>query len=171
MTDRERWNEKYRAGGPDKPSVFLMMHQARLTRGKALDLAGGCGENSAILAMAGWQVTYADVSDEAISRARKRVGELRTDVQWVHADALRLPFKGPFDTIVVINYLERTISKELIGLLAPGGTIFAETYLKGLPDPYLIKSGEWAKLFAGLEVVLDKEVDDKSVFIGKKAGG
>ena len=167
-SDRARWNEKYRAGGPDKPSISLLTYQRRLTRGKALDLAGGCGENGAILAMAGWEVTLADVSEEALARARRRARELRTDVQLVQADALRLPLKGPFDTIVVVNYLERTIAKSLIDLLAPGGTIYAETYVKGLPDPYLIKQGEFARLYAGLEVLLDEQVGDKAAFIGRR---
>ena len=170
-SDRARWNEKYRTGGPDKPSVSLIMYQGRLSRGKALDVAGGCGENSAILALAGWEVTLADVSEEALARARRRARELRADVRLVQADALRLPLKGPFDTIIVVNYLERTIAGSLVRLLAPGGTIYAETYEKGLPDPYLIKQGEFARLFAELEVLLDEQVGDKAVFIGRSRRG
>lgn len=166
--DRERWNGKYRAGGHDRPSIPLIMHQARLTRGRALDLAGGCGENAAILALAGWRVTLVDISDEALARARRRATELKADVLLVQADALRLPVRGPFETIVVTNYLERSIAPEIIRLLAPGGTLFAAQPMEGLPEPYLIKPGEFARLFGALEVLLDTEEGGASVFIGRK---
>ena len=170
-TDRARWNEKFRAGRARvEPSVRLMMHQGRLARGRALDLAGGSGENATILALAGWQVTLADISDEALARAGRRAGELKADILRVHGDGLRLPFRGPFETIIVTKYLERTIVSELVGLLSPGGTIFCETRMKGLPEPYCIKAGEYAKLFGDLEAVLDTADDDSAVFIGRKSG-
>ena len=166
--DRERWNEKYRKGVHDTPSIALIMHQGRLTRGRALDVAGGGGENAAILALAGWTVTLADLSDEALAAARRRAGALKADVRMVQADALRLPFRGPFETIVVTKYLERSIAAILVGLLAPGGTLFAETLTRGLPDPYLVRPGEFARLFGSLETVLDSSTERKAVFIGRK---
>ena len=176
--DRARWNEKYRAGRTHvEPSVRLMMHQGRLAKGRALDLAGGSGENATILAMAGWQVTVADISDEALAHAGQRAGELKADIHRVQGDALRLPFRGPFETIIVTKFLERTIVSELVGLLAPGGTIFCETLRprpgqalgKGLPEPYGIKAGEYATLFGDLEAVLDTADDASAVFIGRKS--
>ena len=168
--DRARWNEKYRAGRTHvEPSVRLMMHQGRLAKGRALDLAGGSGENATILAMAGWQVTVADISDEALAHAGQRAGELKADIHRVQGDALRLPFRGPFETIIVTKFLERTIVSELVGLLAPGGTIFCETLMEGLPKPYCIKAGEYAKLFGDLEAVLDTADDTSAVFIGRKS--
>lgn len=166
--DRERWNEKYRKGGHDRPSIPLIMYQGRLTRGRALDLAGGGGENAAILALAGWNVTLADISDEALARARDRARQLRADVGLVQADALRLPLRGPFETIVITNYLERAIAGEIVRLLAPGGTLFAEQPMSGLPEPYLVKAGELAQLFGGLDVVLDTQENDRAIFIGRK---
>lgn len=166
--DRARWNEKYRAGGHDLPCIPLIMHQGRLSKGRALDVAGGVGENAAILALAGWRVTLVDLSDEAVRRARARARELRADLTIVQGDALRLPFRGPFETIVVSHFLERSIAPELVRLLAPGGTLFAATATTGLPEPYRIKAGEFAQLFGALEVVLDTLEDDRCVFIGRK---
>src|SRR5262252_7813338 len=124
--DRARWNEKYRQAGHELPSIPLIMYQGRLTKGRALDLAGGQGENAAILALAGWTVTLADLSDAAVARAAARARALKATVHVVQADALRLPFRGPFDTIVVTKFLERSIAPELVRLLAPGGTLFCE---------------------------------------------
>src|SRR5262245_38823078 len=105
--DRARWNRKHRKGGHTLPSIPLLLYQGRLKKGRALDVAGGRGENAAILALAGWQVTCTDLSDEAIALARTRARELKADVRIVQADALRLPFRGPFATIVVTRLLER----------------------------------------------------------------
>lgn len=166
--ERARWNQKHRQGGPAQPSIPLIMYQGRLTKGRALDLAGGAGENAALLALAGWTVTLADLSDEAIALARRRAGELRADVRFVQADARRLPFRGPFETIVVAKYLERPIAGELARLLAPGGTIFCEQPMSGIPEAYCAAPGEFARLFAPLQPVLDTTEGDRSIFIGRK---
>ena len=166
--DRARWNEKYRKGGHELPSIPLIMYQGRLTKGRALDVAGGLGENAAILALAGWSVTLADLSDAAVARAAARARELKAAVRIVQADALRLPFRGSFDTIVVTKFLERSIAPDLLRLLAPGGTLFCEQPTSGLPEAYCVKPGEFATLFGSLEVVLDTLDGDRSIFIGRK---
>jgi SAM-dependent methyltransferase len=166
--DRARWNEKYRKGGHDLPSIPLLMYQGRLTKGRALDLAGGLGENAAVLALAGWAVTLADLSDLAVARARGRALELKADVRVVQADALRLPFRGPFETIVVARFIERSISRELVRLLAPGGTLFCEQPLRGLSEKYCVRPDEFPTLFADLQPVLNAVDGDRAVFIGRK---
>ena len=102
------------------------------------------------------------------SRARRRARELKADVRFVQADALRLPFRGPFDTIVVTRFLERSIAGELVRLLAPGGTLFCEQSMEGIAEAYCVKPGELARLYSALEVVLDTVDGDRSVFIGRK---
>ena len=149
------------------------MYQGRLTRGRALDVAGGVGENAAILALAGWTVTMMDLADEAVRRAQRRARELRADVRIVQGDALRLPFRGPFETIVVSKFLERSIAPELVSLLATGGTLFCEQPMKGINEVYCVKPGEFPRLFSALETVLDATDGDRAIYIGRKrrAGG
>ena len=160
--DRSRWNEKHRQGGHDRPSEALLRHLPLLAPGRALDLAGGTGANARLLARAGFRVTLLDLSDEAIRRAAS--GEIRV----VQGDALRLPFRGPFETIVVVKYLERSIAPDLVRLLAPGGTLYAEQPTRGLPDPYLVRPGEFPRLFARLERIVLDEGNDRAVFIGRR---
>ena len=166
--ERERWNRKHREGGQALPSIPLLLYQGRLTKGRALDVAGGVGENAAILALAGWRVTTVDLSDEAVRRAKARARELRADVSIVHADALRLPFRGPFETIVVARFLERSIAPGLARLLSPGGTIFCEQPLRGIREEYCVKPGEFTRLFAGLEAILETAEGDRAVYIGRR---
>jgi len=119
MNDRTRWNDKYRAGdGPDRKNARLALRKYRglLQRGRALDLAGGLGQNAELLQ--GWTVVNVDISDEALKRARR----LR-----VLADANALPFAPEsFDTIICTNFFEPKIN--YADLLTPGGTIFFETF-------------------------------------------
>ena len=166
--ERERWNRKHRERGHDLPSIPLLMYQGRLAPGRALDMAGGLGENAAILALAGWRVTIVDLSDEAVRRAKDRARELRADVRIVQADALRLPLRGPFDTIVVTRFLERSIAPELVRLLATGGTLLCEQPTRGIHEAYCAKPGEFSRLFGALETVLDTVEGDLAVYIGRK---
>jgi tellurite methyltransferase len=166
--DRLRWNQKHSTGGHDLPSIPLLMYQGRLAKGRALDVAGGRGENAAILALAGWSVTMVDLSDVAVRRAQVRARELKAAVRVVQGDALRLPFRGPFETIVVTRFLERSIAPALAGLLAPGGTLFCEQPMTGLPEAYCIKPGEFPRLFGSLDPVLETTDGDRAIFIGRK---
>lgn len=162
--DRARWNAKHAAAGQMLPSIPLLTLQARLAPGRALDLAGGRGENAAVLSLAGWQVVLADLSDEALARAGRRSAELKADVRRVQADALRLPFRGPFDLIVAANFLERAIAPELESLLAPGGTLFCEQPMDG---SYAIRPGEFPLLFPRLETLVLQEDGGRAVFLGR----
>jgi tellurite methyltransferase len=166
--DRARWNAKFEKSGQPLPSIPLLMYQGRLTKGRALDIAGGPGETAAVLALAGWTVTLVDISDVAIDRARNRARELKTDVRVVQADALHLPFRGPFETIVMTRFLERSISGEIGRLLAPGGTLFCEQPMRGIASPYCVQPDEFRTLFVDLEPVLSAIDGDRAVFIGRK---
>lgn len=177
-SDRERWNDKYRRGiHHETPNVRLIMYQGRLTRGRALDVAGGLGENAAILALAGWKTVMADLSDEGVARARDRAKGLRVDLEVVQADARNLPFGAEFDTVVCTYYLDRTL--DLRKYLKPGGTLFFETfttedlkYSPQLPREYCLEPGELKKLFGDLEVLHYAEEDDGAhafaTLIGRK---
>jgi len=168
--DRARWNDKYRAGTRrESPSVNLIMHQGRLARGRALDVACGTGDNAAVLALAGWRVAACDVSDEAVARAAARARELKADVRVVQADAMRLPFRGPFDLVVCTWYLERALAPVLVSLLRPGGTLFFETFTKapGMRPEWLLEPGEAPRLFP-LEEILHGETDTTALFIGRR---
>lgn len=173
MNAREKWNDKYRRGiHHDNPDVRLIMYQGRLAPGRALDVAGGLGENAAILALAGWKVVMAEISDEAVKRARERAKELKVEVEVVQADAAHLPFGADFDLVVCTYFLDRTI--DLTKFLKPGGTLFFETFIRkeGMPEEYLLKPGE--RLFPALEELLYTEEADGdaliSTFIGRKCG-
>ncbi len=166
--DRARWNEKHRGRDHDLPCISLLRYQGRLKPGRALDVAGGLGENAAVLALAGWSVCSFDLSDTAVARCRARANALKAGVHVVQADARQLPFRGPFDTIVVARFLDRALLPELARLLAPGGTLFCEQPVAGLRPEYCIRPGEFRRLLPGLEVLVDEADAGRAVFLGRR---
>ncbi len=165
--DRERWNDKHRRGiHHENPNVALIMHQGRLSRGRALDVACGTGDNASVLALAGWDVVGCDISDEGIRRARRRSEELKARVRLVQGDACRLPFRGPFDLVVCTFFVERRIAPRLVSLLRPGGTLLFQSFTTGqlryAPDfrrDFCLEPGELKRMFP-LEEILFREEDD-----------
>lgn len=156
MDDRTRWNERYLAGeGPTRVNARLKESLHLLKRGRALDLAGGIGQNAQLLAE--WDLVLTDISDEALLRAHgKRV----------QADALALPLPpGIFDTIVCTYFFDPRI--DFYEMLTPGGTLFFETYTlsdaKYRPDfnpAHRLDPTKISGIFKGLEVLRWVETDD-----------
>jgi SAM-dependent methyltransferase len=67
------WNERYRQKDyvwTAEPNRFLVEAVARVSPGRALDLAAGEGRNSVWLARQGWKVDAVDFSEVAIGKAQ-----------------------------------------------------------------------------------------------------
>jgi SAM-dependent methyltransferase len=71
---REDWNRRYAAKEfiwKVEANRFLVAEAARLSPGRALDLAAGGGRNAVWLAEQGWTVRAVDFSDVAIEKAKQ----------------------------------------------------------------------------------------------------
>jgi SAM-dependent methyltransferase len=156
LSDRGRWNERYRSGhGPRQSNPRLQQQLHRLRPGRVLDLAGGVGANAPLFA--GSRLIIADISEEALALA----GGIR-----VQADAGALPFApASFDTIVCTYFYDPTL--DLAALLVPGGTLYFETYTpadrKYRPDynpAHRFDPALAATVFRGLQIELLEEADD-----------
>ena len=164
--DRARWNERYRAGrGPTQPNARLQKYLPLLQPGLVLDLAGGVGANAQLFKHS--TVILVDISDEALTRA----SGLR-----MLADAGALPFApNTFNTIVCTYFFDPSL--DLAALLAPGGTLFFETYTlsdaKYRPDfnpAHRFNPAARAEVFRGLEVIFWAETDDGARAYGTLIG-
>jgi SAM-dependent methyltransferase len=172
--ERERWNARYREAGhePGQPSRFLRSVSDLLPgRGRALDAGGGSGRNALWLARRGLDVTLVDIAEEGLARAaeaaQRQGARLRTvclDLENLeNLEAEPLP-QGPWDVIVDIHFLLRSLMPGLAASLAPGGVlVFAHptvTNLQRHARPsrrYLLEDRELPGLLPGLEPVLYRE--------------
>lgn len=98
-TGAEHWNAEYSLGSPhfqalasDKPSNAAIRFTEYLRKnqipfvGKVLETGCGMGRNSNYLAGLGFEVTGVDISDVAITEARKRAAVANLSVQYRELD-------------------------------------------------------------------------------------
>jgi tellurite methyltransferase len=161
--DRRKWNTRYQERtGMLEPSAFLRTLADRLPRGgRALDVAGGAGQDALWLARRGLDVTLVDLSDVALERAAQAAREAGVTLQLQRLDLETEPLPpGPYDVVLCLNYLWRPLFAEFPKVLAPGGLLlFAQptrSNLRRHPHPsarFLLEDGELPRLIQGLEVV------------------
>lgn len=157
--DRVRWDRVYRADesrpypAPD-PLLFEAVPPPLSEDARALDFAGGVGQNGLWLAERGYAVDIVDVSRVALNRARaemairnlRRVNllpldgdtlldssgtrtgpNIRTMSVSLQDETSLLPHEG-YDVVVVFRYLKREMFPVLAGLVRPGGRLIYETF-------------------------------------------
>ena len=169
--ERDKWNERYRDGayeGRTHPTALLAEWLPQLARGRALDVACGAGRNALYLAAHGFAVAALDISAVALERGRRAAAERVLDVEWLCADLdddveQALP-AGPFDLIVWVRYVHRTLMPALVARLAVGGTLLCEQHL-ATTDPvagptsaaYRLAPGELARTARPLQALYSYE--------------
>lgn len=162
--DRERWERKHAAShGSGEPSSFLLRVLHRLpTTGRAVDVAGGKGRNALRLAEHGLDVTLVDIAPSALAAASARASERDLPLTTMAFDLdAGLP-PGPWDVLVMTNFLDRALFAALPQVIARGGWfVFLQptrTNLERHPRPsarFLLAPEESATLLpSALEVVV-----------------
>lgn len=118
------------------PAAFLVEALPLLPRGRALDLASGCGRNALYLASQGFHVHAVDRDAQALSTLaaearRHALAHVTTQRVDLELDPQRPPALGreAFDVIIVFFYLYRPIVPLLLRALKPGGVLVYETFL------------------------------------------
>jgi SAM-dependent methyltransferase len=141
--DREYWDQHWQHGAADgpgsmstnPPNPYLARETGDLTPGTALDAGCGAGAEAIWLARAGWHVTAADISSEALARAATRAAESDVDdrLTWVEADLSVWEPSTRFDLVTThyahpstpqLDFYERIAS-----WVAPGGTVLIVGHL------------------------------------------
>lgn len=183
-SDRDRWNQRY-AGRvefpPPNPFLIEAFDQWIAPRfphaGRALDLAGGRGQNAKFLAERGWQVTLVDASDVAIEQAKQQAKNPTLAIACEIEDAAQFLARtkaATFDLVMVFYFLDRSLWKEIRRVLRPGGLLLYQTYTvenlrfgRGPSNPeYLLRSGELRAEFSDFEVLYSQETHDDPATAG-----
>ena len=161
--DRQKWNAKYKAeDAPREPSHGLVALARFLPKsGRALDIACGAARHGIWLAQRGLDVTAADISAVALKLAQERAAERGVTITPLEIDLEQQPFPaGPWDLIVSVCYLQRSIFAAYPAALVPGGTLVViqptkrnlERHAKP-PFDFLLEEGELRRLVGGLEIL------------------
>ncbi len=167
LPDRQRWDQRYAAMGPDErtePTPFLVACLAHLPKaGRALDVAAGTGRNSVVLAALGLTVDAADVSWEGLRRATSLARQRDVSINAVVLDLQRgwLPPRC-YDVVVNSYFLLRDLLPAIRAVLKPGGWLVFEaltvTQMEITPQHntdrrYLLRPGELRRLFGDFDVL------------------
>jgi SAM-dependent methyltransferase len=96
---------------------------------RVLDVAAGTGNASIPAAQAGADVTASDLTPELLEAGRRQAESQGLKLEWVEADAERLPFEGEsFDVVMssigaMFAPHHQEVADELVRVCRPGGTI------------------------------------------------
>jgi len=96
---------------------------------RVLDVAAGTGNASIPAAQAGADVTASDLTPELFEEGRRRAAVEGVTLEWVEADAERLPFEDEsFDVVMssigaMFAPHHQDVADELVRVCRPGGTI------------------------------------------------
>lgn len=136
--DQEYWRRHWREAAPtwpQPPNPYLAHETGDLVPGTALDAGCGTGAEAIWLALHGWQVTAADISAEALSRAGERAREsgVAEGVRWVEADLGGWDPGRQFD-LVTCHYVHTTMPpselyERIAAWVAPHGTLLVVGHL------------------------------------------
>lgn len=159
-----RWREK--AELPFSADSWLKRVLPLLSRGQALDLACGRGDNALFLAEEGWQVTAVDLSGEALGQLRREAAGRGLSIETIQADLEAGPrFAGEaFDLVLQLYFLHRPLLPVMKTAVRPGGTCILRTFSRagnfpgGPANPaWVLEPGELTELFADWEILLHEE--------------
>jgi SAM-dependent methyltransferase len=85
--------------GEPQPAIVELERAGRI-RGKVLDVGCGTGEHTILLTRFGYDVLGIDFSPQAVAQARQNAATNGVDARFEVADALNLPVRPTYDTIV-----------------------------------------------------------------------
>lgn len=149
------------------PSTWFVWHEALIGPGmRVLDIASGRGRHAIAAARRGAQVVAVDADRDKLQVGEKAARKSDLTVSWIEADLRRDPLpQGPFDIVMMFNYLDRARMPDFLAAVRPSGHFLAETFLDWqrnlgwgpTSDEHLLHCGELPSLVEPLEVILERE--------------
>lgn len=130
LLEADRWNRFY--GNPEShynraPNTFLTQVVESMKPGVALDYAMGDGRNAVYLAKLGWTVHGFDMSEVAVSLAKRHAAEMRLKIDAVVSTDANYDFgKERFDLILFSWSMPLIDVRKVVDALKPGGIVVME---------------------------------------------
>jgi len=162
----KKWDEHYKTASHSSASRVLLENQHLLpTRGLALEIACGMGNNALLLAKQGMETHAWDLSAVGIEQLQNKAQEESLAIVGGVRDAIQdPPATESFDVIVVTHFLDRTLMPHLLAALKPQGLLFYQTFTKtkidntGPKNPdFLLDNNELLSLCEPLHLLAYRE--------------
>ncbi len=188
VQDRARWDRIYRkrsqADYPPPDPLLLQFtpaapDPAEAHPPRALDLAGGVGQNSLWLAEQGYVVDLMDISRVALRRAQAEMAMRNVrgvNLLQIDVDELALD-PGAYDLVAVFRYLKRNLYSLMKLATCAGGRVIYETYnvryLSLVPDfnrEFLLELGELRQVFSDWQQLYYDEENHITRLVAVKPG-
>ena len=143
------------------PAAWVQKHVPLIPKtGQVLDLACGNGRHTRFLLEEGHTVLAIDKNITGLSdiSGQENLETMTADLE----DGSAFPLQGrEFSGIVIVNYLHRPLFEDLIDVLAEGGVLIYQTFMRGNeahgrprnPD-FLLKENELKNVFGSRLKVL-----------------
>ena len=150
-------------GALSEPSPWIRRHAGLVAPGaRVLDLAAGTGRHARLFAARGASVVAIDRDAEALAAL---AGVDGVEVRCADLEGPAWPLTGEtFDAVIVSRYLYRPRFDDVVGLVAPEGTLLYETFATGNDrfgrpsnPAFLLEPGELLERVRGRLVVVDFE--------------
>lgn len=149
------------------PSPWFVWHADVIAPGmRVLDVACGRGRHAIAAARRGASVVALDVDAASLRHGEEAARNANVSIQWVQADLERdsLP-AGPFDVVLLFNYLDRRRMKVFLDAVCAGGYLLGETFLERqralgwgpTSTDHLLAAGEIFSLIHPYELVSARE--------------
>ncbi|RIK68352.1 MAG: hypothetical protein DCC65_03955 [Planctomycetota bacterium] len=134
---------------------------------RALDIACGTGRDAVFMALSGFEVEAWDILPDALERCAALAGRCGVGVRTLLRDVERDPAIAPesWDLVCCFNFLHRPLLSTMAAALRPGGLVVYETFVDPQREVYgkpgraahVLRPGELAAVFAGLEILVGRE--------------
>ena len=183
-SDRQRWDRKYGPEGMGRELApvdsFVQSALAALdaldARGRALDLASGAGRHALELARRGWSAHAWDVSPVGLERLASHASEAQLEVsaRALDVEAGQAWPDGPFELVLVANFLLSRVRRPVAELVAPGGHLIYTTFTQDWPGEkpppaFRLRAGELAAGLPGFTTVLHEEHEGRAGLLARRA--
>jgi cyclopropane fatty-acyl-phospholipid synthase-like methyltransferase len=167
MTEGARWDNVYRSGPVESlpwftegldPDVSAAIAELAPDGRKLLSIGEGPGTQAIELARLGWKVTATDVSQVAMSKAKKRAAEAGVSVEFLVDDIVSTELTDLYSILVdrgcfhTLEPFERpAYVRNVRRLLEPGGLLILKTFSKAEtgPGPYRFGPRDIRNTFEG----------------------
>ena len=159
-----------------QPDPFLaeaLSHVSLRQGARVLDLACGRGRHALELARQGFSVEAWDRNAEALAEleAQARTEELAISTREVDCEVP--PRAGPFDLVLIFNYLDRTLPPRLLPSVRSGGFLIYCTFTLDREgthpsDRWCVEPGELQRGFEGWEILHSVETSGRAGIVARR---